>query len=522
MNSAVSSGSSKKASEFAKLFEESQKISPIKEGEITRGTVVHIGRDHVVVDIGYKSEGQVPIQEFKNYQGELTVKVGDTVDVFLESVEDDSGMMILSKERADAMRTWDRLVEASEKDEAIEGTVVGKVKGGLSVDIGVKAFLPGSQVDVRPVRNLDKFLGKPFKFKIIKLNKKRGNVVVSRKAVLEKERETLRTEVLQNLHEGQILEGVIKNITEYGVFVDLGGLDGLLHVTDMSWGRLGHPSELFEVGDDIRVKVLKYDDKSGRISLGYKQLQSDPWEDVEDRFAVGSRVNGKVTSLADYGAFIGLSDGVEGLVHISEMSWTKKIKHPSKILNVGDGIEAVVLDIDLTNRRISLGLKQIEENPWTTLAQKFPLGTKIQGEIKNIADFGLFVDVGADIDALVHISDLCWVQNFESPAETFKKGDKIEVIILHVDPENERFSAGVKQLLDDPWDIINKKYTLGKEAPGKVSQRTKLGLAIELEPGVEGLITEDEAEGLKVDDAVTVIVKEMDPSARRFVLTPKQ
>jgi len=522
MNSAVTSGTSKKPSEFAKLFEESQKLTPIKEGEIAKGTVVHIMRDFVVVDIGYKSEGQVPIQEFKNYQGELTVKVGDQIDVFLEAVEDSEGLMILSKERADAMRTWDRLVEASDRDEAIEGTVVGKVKGGLSVDIGVKAFLPGSQVDVRPVRNLDKYMGKTFNFKIIKLNKKRGNVVVSRKAVLEKERESMRSEVLQNLHEGQILEGVIKNITEYGVFVDLGGLDGLLHVTDMSWGRLGHPSELFEVGDDIRVKVLKYDDKTGRISLGYKQLQSDPWQDVENSFAVGSRVHGKISSLADYGAFVALSDGVEGLIHISEMSWTKKIKHPSKVLNVGDAVEAVVLDIDMTNRRISLGLKQIEENPWNTLSQRYSLGAKFMGEIKNIADFGLFVDVGAEIDALVHISDLCWVQNFESPAETFKKGDKIEVIILHVDPENERFSAGVKQLLDDPWDIINKKYTLGKEAAGKVVNRTKLGLAVELEPGVEGLITEDEAEGLKVDDAVTVIVKEMDPTARKFILTPKQ
>lgn len=522
MNSAVEGTSTKKVTEFSKLFEESQKLSPIKEGEITKGTVVHIGRDFVVVDIGYKSEGQVPIQEFKNYRGEVSIKVGDPVDVFLESVEDEAGLMILSKERADAMRTWDRLVEASEKDEAIEGTVVGKVKGGLSVDIGVKAFLPGSQVDVRPVRNLDKYVGKPFKFKIIKLNKKRGNVVVSRKAVLEKERESMRADVLQNLHEGQILEGVIKNITEYGVFVDLGGLDGLLHVTDMSWGRINHPSEIFEVGDDIRVKVLKYDDKTGRISLGYKQLQSDPWQDVEDRFAVGSRVSGKVTSLADYGAFIALSDGVEGLVHISEMSWTKKIKHPSKLLNIGDAVEAVVLDIDLTNRRISLGLKQIEENPWNTLSQRYSLGAKMVGEIKNIADFGLFVDVGAEIDALVHISDLCWVQNFESPAEVFKKGDKIEVIILHVDPENERFSAGVKQLLDDPWDVINKKYTLGKEATGKVTLRTKLGLAVELEPGVEGLIPEEDAEGLKVDDVITVIVREMDPNARKFILTPKQ
>jgi small subunit ribosomal protein S1 len=510
-------------SEFAKLFEENSRKANLKEGEIVNGQIVRITRDYVVVDIGFKSEGQIPVEEFKNVRGEVIANPGDTVTVLLESIENEEGMMILSKERADAMRTWDRLVEISEKDGEIEGIVVSKVKGGLSVDIGVKAFLPGSQVDLRPVRNLDKFVGNAYKFKIIKLNKRRGNVVLSRKAILEKERETMREATLANLSEGQVFDGIVKNVTEYGVFVDLGGVDGLLHVTDMTWGRIGHPSEMYSVGDDIRVVVLKFDSESGKVSLGLKQLQPDPWQNVEEKFPVGSRVSGKVVSLTDYGAFVALEDGVEGLIHVSEMSWTKKVKHPSKVLSVGDGVDAIVLDVDLSAKRISLGLKQIEANPWETLESKYPLGTKLKGTIRNIADFGIFVDVGGDIDGLVHISDLSWVQNFAHPTELYKKGDEVEVIVLHIDPENERFSLGIKQLKDDPWDTINESYREGEKSTGKVVGFSGNGAIVSVADGIEGLIPEKQyPEGLKVGDEIEVAVKQADQRDRKFILAAEK
>jgi small subunit ribosomal protein S1 len=495
--------------EFARLFEESLKVKSFKEGEIVKGKVIRVNKDVAVVDVGLKSEGVIPIEEFINIQGEVAVQVGDDVDVYLESMENDDGQIILSKEQADAAKTWDDLVAAHEAGKSVEGVVLSKVKGGLSVNIGIKAFLPGSQVDIRPVKNLDKFVGNVYKFEIIKLNKKRGNVVLSRKSLLEKERQELRKEALETIQEGQILEGVVKNITDYGVFVDLGGLDGLLHITDMTWGRINHPSEMFSVGDDIRVKVMKFDEKNERVSLGLKQLQPDPWSGVEEKYPVGSRVSGKVVSLTDYGAFVELEDGVEGMIHVSEMSWTKKVKHPSKVLNVGDEIDSVVLDVDIPNRRISLGLKQIGENPWESIAEKYPLGTKLSGTIKNIADFGLFVDVEGDVDGLVHLTDLSWVQNYAHPSETFKKGDKLEVMVIHLDPENERFSLGLKQLQDDPWDKISTSYNVDGEYDGKVIGVSSTGTIVELESGVEGLIPKklvkkELANGAEIKVKVTV------------------
>jgi small subunit ribosomal protein S1 len=505
--------------EFAKLFEERSKVASLKEGQIVNGKVVRISRDYVVVDIGFKSEGSIPIDEFKNPRGEMKAEVNDQVEVLLESIENDKGMMILSKERADAMRTWDRLAEVSEKDTVIEGTVVSKVKGGLSVDIGVRAFLPGSQVDVRPSRNLDKYVGNTYEFKIIKLNKRRGNVVLSRKAILEKERAAMREATLANLAEGQVFDGIVKNITEYGVFVDLGGIDGLLHVTDMSWGRIDHPSEMFSVGDSIRVAVLKFDTETNKVSLGLKQLLPDPWTDVESKYPVGSRVSGKVTNLADYGAFVALDDGIEGLIHVSEMSWTKKVKHPSKVVSVSDEVEAIVLDVDMEAKRISLGLKQIEPNPWEQIENKFPIGSRIKGEVRNIADFGVFIEVDGSIDGLAHISDLSWVQNFAHPSEILKKGDEVEAVVLHIDPENERFSLGVKQLLDDPWDRINASYTIGTKANGTVASINEIGAVVKLEEFVEGLVPAGEySESLKVGDEVEIIVKRTELKERSFVV----
>lgn len=436
-------------SEFAKLFEEQQEAASVAAGNVVHGNVVSVLKDFVVVDVGLKSEGQIPIAEFKDLEGNVTVKEGDTVEVLYEGNDEEEGGIRLSKERADAYRAWDSLVQIQEEDGIVEGFVVSKVKGGLSVDVGVKAFLPGSQIDVRPVRNLDKYVGKKFRFKILKLNKRRGNIVLSRKAILEVERESMKEEILKNLQEGLVLDGVVKNVTDYGVFVDLGGIDGLLHVTDMSWGRVNHPSEMFNVGDDIQVVVLKYDEDSSRVSLGLKQLQPDPWENIEEKIPVGSRVHGKVTSLTDYGAFIEIAEGVEGLVHLSELTWSKKVKSPSQVVHVDEELDAIVLDVDLDNRRISLGVKQLKDNPWDTIEEKFPVGSKVKGEVRNLTDFGLFVDVGVDIDGMVHVSDLSWDEPQPKPADLYNKGDEVEAVVLNIDRDNERFSLGIKQLLTE-------------------------------------------------------------------------
>lgn len=480
---------------FSQLLDESSKGAKFQEGEVVEGVVVNANRDFVTIDIGYKSEGAVPAQEFFDNKGELIVQAGDHILVYIERVEDDEGRLILSKEKADVLRAWDEISEACEKDELVEGTVVSKVKGGLSVDIGVKAFLPGSQVDIRPTKNLDQYLGKTYKFKIIKFNKKRGNIVLSRRMLLMEERARMKEQTLSNIEEGMVVDGNIKNLTEYGAFIDLGGLDGLLHITDMSWGRIKHPNELFKVGETIKVKVLKYDEEKERVSLGYKQLQSDPWDTVEARYNVGLRVKGKVVSLTDYGAFIELESGVEGLIHVSEMSWTQRVKHPSKVLNESDVVEAIVLDIDTGNRRISLGMKQIEPNPWDLIAEKYPVGSKIKGVVKNTTDFGVFVGVPEGIDGLVHVSDVTWDNKPIDPNTYFKKGEELECVVLSIDKAAEKFSLGIKQLGNDPWRAVAEKYPAGTKVKGKVTKVADFGLFLEIEQGVEGLLHVSELEG---------------------------
>lgn len=480
---------------FSDMLEESQKEVKFQEGEVVEGQVIQVGGDYVTVDIGYKSEGQISASEFYDQKGELLVAEGDHILVYIEKIEDDEGRLVLSKEKADVLRAWDEISEACEKDELVEGTIVAKVKGGLSVDIGVKAFLPGSQVDIRPTKNLDQYIGKTFKFKIIKFNKKRGNIVLSRRLLLMEERARLKEQTLAQIEEGMVTEGVIKNLTEYGAFIDLGGLDGLLHITDMSWGRIKHPSEVFKVGDKVRVKVLKYDEEKERVSLGYKQLLPDPWDTVEQRYQVANRVKGKVVSLTDYGAFVELEPGVEGLVHVSEMSWTQRVKHPSKLVNEGDVVEAVILDIDSGNRRISLGMKQIEPNPWDLLAEKYPVGSKVKGVVKNTTDFGIFVGVPEGVDGLVHVSDLSWDNKAIDPNTAFKKGDELECVVLSIDKAAEKFSLGVKQLSADPWRAVAEKFPAGSRVKGKVTKIADFGLFLEIEPGVEGLLHVSELEG---------------------------
>jgi small subunit ribosomal protein S1 len=480
---------------FSQMLEESQKGSKFQEGEVVEGVVVRADSDYVTIDIGYKSEGSVPAAEFFDNQGKLLIDVGDHILVYIERVEDEEGRLVLSKEKADVLRAWDEISEACEKDELVEGTVVAKVKGGLSVDIGVKAFLPGSQVDIRPTKNLDQYIGKTFKFKIIKFNKKRGNIVLSRRLLLMEERARMKEQTLSKIEEGMVTEGTIKNLTEYGAFIDLGGLDGLLHITDMSWGRIKHPSELFKVGDKIKVKVLKYDEEKERVSLGYKQLLPDPWNTVEERYTVTMRVKGKVVSLTDYGAFVELEPGVEGLVHVSEMSWTQRVKHPSKLVNENDVVEAVVLDIDKGNRRISLGMKQIEPNPWDILAEKYPVGGKIKGVVKNTTDFGVFVGVPEGVDGLIHVSDISWENKNADPNTLFKKGEEIECIVLSIDKAAEKFSLGIKQLSEDPWRLIVEKYTPGTRVKGKVTKVADFGIFLEVETGVEGLLHVSELDG---------------------------
>jgi small subunit ribosomal protein S1 len=521
--------------DFASLLEESFKgrgdgKGELKENEIVKGTVVQVTKDYAVVDIGYKSEGQVPIQEFGLLEGKPNVKAGDKVDVLLESRENDTGMVVLSKEKADKMRIWDEISAACERDELVEGTIVGRVKGGLSVDIGVKAFLPGSQVDLRPIRNLDKLIGEKFKFKVIKFNKKRGNIVLSRRVLLEKEREELKKDTLQRLKEGAVLTGIVKNLTDYGAFIDLGGIDGLLHITDMSWGRVGHPSEMINVGDELKVIVLKFDPATERVSLGLKQIQEDPWAHAATRYPPGTRVQGKVVSLTDYGAFIEMEPGVEGLVHISEMSWTKRVKHPSKVMAIGDQVNAVVLDVDAKAKRISLGMKQIEPNPWTLLEEQYPIGSVIRGQVRNVTDFGIFVGVQEGIDGLVHVSDISWTQRIKHPGDLFKKGDEVEAVVLNIDVENERFSLGIKQLHPDPWTELPNKYPIGSRVKGKVTKVADFGAFVEIEPGIEGLVhvselrderVENPRDVVKEGDELDVKVIDMDAHERKVALSVK-
>lgn len=515
---------------FAELLDQTYARDEVSEGEIVSALVLAVNKDYVVVDIAYKSEGLIPASEFPSVNGQPQIKVGDRVDVMVESREDDLGHMILSKEKADRVKIWDDISQACERDEVVVGTVIGRVKGGLQVDIGVRAFLPGSQVDLRPIRNLEKLIGEKFEFKVIKFNKKRGNIVLSRRVLLEKDRQEKRGVTLQTLKEGAVLEGIVKNLTDYGAFIDLGGVDGLLHVTDMSWGRVQNPAEIFQVGSTVTVKVLKYDPENERVSLGMKQIQEDPWLKAQEDFPVGTRVKGKVVSLTDYGAFIELRPGVEGLIHVSEMSWTKRVKHPSKIVNIGDEIEAVVLDIDRENKRISLGMKQVEPNPWTLLEEKYPVGTVIRGQVRNITDFGIFLGIEEGIDGLVHISDLSWTHRVKHPSEMFQKGDEVEAVVLNIDVENERFSLGIKQLHEDPWGRIPHVYPRGARVKGVVTKVADFGAFIEIEPGVDGLChvsefseehVENPNEVVKTGDEVEVMIIDIDPEERKIGLSMK-
>ena len=509
--------------DFEKLFEQSVKVA--KPGELVKGTVAKVLRDYVLVDIGFKSEGQISIEEFRNFDGEVTIQAGDIVSVVLENLEDDNGMVVISKEKADALAAWDKLAEAEQQNLSIDGMVINKIKGGMVVNVGgVRAFLPGSQIDLKPIKSLDKLVGKKFKFKILKLNRAKGNVVVSRRAVLEQEREEAKKELLSHLQEGQVVEGFVKNITDYGAFIDLGGVDGLLHITDISWGRIGHPSEVIQVNSKINVLILRYDGETQKVSLGLKQLTQDPWDTVKERFLPGTRVNGKVVNITDYGAFVELEAGVEGLVHISEMSWTKKVKHPSKLVNLNDTIEAVVLDVDVPSRRISLGIKQIEPNPWDELAEKYPVGTKIKGEVKNITDFGLFVGIDENIDGLVHVSDISWTKKVKHPSELYKKGDQVEALVLNIDKANERISLGVKQLEEDPFAKACNSFPLGKPAEGKVKSIEANGVVVNLGAEVEGFLPnkEFERDSLKVDAPIDAEVTGFDDKERRILLSVRK
>ncbi len=515
---------------FADLFEISLAKEGVSVGDVVKGVVTDVHDDFVLVDINYKSEGMIPRSEFRTSSQEISVKKGSEVDVYIDRIENDSGMVVLSKDKADMLRAWNDIAQAAENETVIEGTIIDKVKGGLSVDIGVKAFLPGSQVDLRPVRNMDTYIGQTFKFKVIKFNKRRGNIVLSRRVLLEEERESLRSQTLDSIQEGAIVKGIVKNITDYGAFVDLGGMDGLLHITDMSWGRIKHPSEILKVGNEIDVKVLKLDDSKERVSLGIKQLQEDPWSNVVRDYPVGSKLKGKVISLTDYGAFVEIGEGIEGLVHVSEMSWTKRIKHPSQVVAVGGEVDIMVLEIRSDNRHIILGMKQMKPNPWLQVKETYPVGTIIEGEVKSLIEFGVFVGIEEGIDGLVHISDFSWTKRVNHPSEIFSKGEKIQAVVLDVDVSHERISLGVKQLQEDPWANIENKYGIGTQHEVKVVKTADFGVFVELEPDLEGLIhiselatqrVEKPEEVVKVDDVIKAEIITIDKDSRRIGLSAK-
>ncbi len=493
--------------EYARLLElYDSSFRNIAEGEVVSGTVLQVTSSEVVVDVGYKSEGMIAIEEFRNERGEIVVQVGDLVDVLLERTEDRHGYVVLSREKAEKMKIWDEIEKAYNDQKVVIGHVIERIKGGLAVDIGVRAFLPGSQIDVRPVRNLDSLRGEELRMRVIKVNKKRGNIVLSRKILLEEENADKKQQTLSTLAEGKVIKGVVKNLTDYGAFVDLGGLDGLLHITDMSWGRVSHPSELFKINDEAEVIVLKFDPETERVSLGYKQLIADPWDGVDDRYPVNGRVSGRVVSLTDYGAFVELEPGVEGLIHVSEMSWSKRVKHPSKILNVGDTVEALVLGVDPNARRISLGLKQIEVNPWLQIADRYPLGTKITGTVRNVTEFGAFVEVEEGVDGLIHISDMSWSKRLQHPSEVVNKGDEVEAVVLNVDAENQRLSLGLKQLSTDIWDDFLSNNSAGDVVEGKIVKLTNFGAFVELAEGIEGLIHISEFDDEQGDEKIELEV----------------
>ena len=515
--------------DFQILYEESLKT--VEEGQILRGTVIDITPDHVTVDVGYKSEGQIPMQEFLKRDKKVDVKIGDRIDVLLERKESEEGLLILSKEKADKVNVWRDISRSCREGEVMEGEIVSKVKGGLSVDIGgIFAFLPGSQIDLKPVRNLDFLIGKRLKFKVIKFNRKRNNIVLSRRILLEEERKLLREGTLKSIQEGAVVEGTVKSLTEYGAFIDLGGMDGLLHITDIAWGRIGHPSEKLSVGGRIKVKVLHFDREKEKVSLGLKQALPDPWDFVPKRYPMGSRIKGKVVNVTDYGVFVELEEGVEGLVHISELTWSKKMKHPSKIVHIGDTVEVMVLDCDPVKRRISLGMKHTETNPWTLIEEKYPIGTKVIGRVKTITDFGIFIGIEEGIDGLVHVSEMSWTKKIKHPNELYKKGQEVEAVVLNIDTKNERFSLGIKQLMPDPWKELARRYRKGEVVTGKITNLTDFGAFVELEEGIEGLVhvseisrekVERPSDVLKVGDKVSAVVLHIEPNERRIGLSIK-
>jgi small subunit ribosomal protein S1 len=503
-------------------------VGDIEEGEVVHGRVVEVRDSEVLVDIGYKSEGTIAMEEFR-HAGTLP-KVGDEIEVYLESKEDSEGLIVLSKDKADKIKVWDAISKSHDSGTPVEGKVVEVVKGGLSVDVGVRAFLPGSQVDLRPVKNLASMLGQVIRAKVIKLNRRRGNVVLSRRAVLEEEREEKRKHTLSVLSEGMVLTGAVKNITDYGAFIDLGGIDGLLHVTDMSWGRVGHPSEIFQIGDQVEVVVLHFDRETGRVSLGYKQKSSDPWAVVDERYPVGAKAQGRVVSLTNYGAFVELEPGVEGLVHVSEMSWTRRVRHPSKLVNVGDMVDVMVLDVNKATKRISLGMKQVEADPWATIDERYKPGERVEGKVRNLTDFGAFVELEPGVDGLLHISDMSWTRNIGHPSEILKKGQSIDTQILNVDRDSKRISLGLKQIQPDPWESVSQRYPMGSRVTGKIVRLTDFGAFVELEPGVDGLLHVSQmstrpiaspSDLVNVGDELTLMVIRVDPNERRIGLSLK-
>ena len=460
----------------------------LQEGQIIRGRVLTVTPSEVIVDIGYKSEGMIPVSEFTDFSGNVMVKPGDAVDVLLERTEDQNGYVVLSKDKAEKMKVWDEVEKSYRSGSTVRGRVIDRIKGGLAVDIGVKAFLPGSLVDVKPVKNLESLRGKDLDFKVISVDKKRGNIVLSRKAVVEVEQEAKKKETLQLLEEGRVLRGVVKNLTDYGAFVDLGGLDGLLHVTDMSWGRVNHPSDLVKVGDEIDVVVLKFDRETERVSLGTKQLTEDPWSHVPERYPTGSRVTGRITNVTDYGAFVELEEGVEGLVHVSEMSWSKKVKNPSKVVSPGDTVEAIVSDVNRDARRISLSLKDTLPDPWESVVEKYAIGSRVSGKVRNLTDFGAFVEIEEGVDGLVHVSDMSWTKRIKHPSEVLKKGDDVEAIITSIDQENRRISLSIKEFQPNDWQTFKDRFQAGDVVNGVVTRVADFGVFVQIEGLVEGLM----------------------------------
>lgn len=510
----------------------SPEFGDLDEGSIIPGEVVRISKDHVLVDVNFKSEGQIPVSEFLDSEGNLTVKVGDRVDVYVANKDESEGTIHLSRDKAKRMKLFDRLEAVEEQNNTTKGRIIRRIKGGYTVDLGgVDAFLPGSHVDLRPVPDMDALVGQEFDFKILKINRRRSNVIVSRRVLLEEQRSEQRSKLLETLEDGQIVKGKVKNITEYGVFIDLGGLDGLLHITDMSWKRIKHPKEMVSFGDELELKVLNFDRAEEKISLGLKQLTRDPWEDIESKYPVGQRMVGKVTNLADYGAFVELEEGVEGLVHISEMSWTRKLRHPSQMVHPGDEVDVVVLGVDSQKKRISLGMKQVKPNPWDVVAEKYPEGTILEGTIKNITEFGVFIGIEEGIDGLIHVSDISWTKKIRHPSELYKAGDVVQAKVLTVDKENEKFTLGIKQLTDDPWSQVPTKYPVGASVTGVVTNITDFGLFVEVEEGIEGLVHVSEisrkkvkspAELFKEGDSIEAKVIHVSADERRLGLSIKQ